>query len=164
MNDVSIDRFYTMLNDIGYGYTKQFRGVSSLRRGDSKACGTINLHNLEDNHRSMVLHSATLDVAFQTFIGAYTAPGDKRLRSILVPTGIDLIALNSWVVNRIEHPSSQINFISTSAANVGRKIEGDIEVFDPETKATMIHIEGLGFKPFSPLLATDDHNIFSKWS
>ena len=37
MNKVSVDRFYNMLNEIGYGYTKQFRGVSSLRRGDSKA-------------------------------------------------------------------------------------------------------------------------------
>lgn len=37
MNKVSVDRFYNMLHEIGYGYTKQFRGVSSLRRGDSKA-------------------------------------------------------------------------------------------------------------------------------
>lgn len=164
LNNVSIDRFYNMLDDIGYGYTKQFRGVSSLRRGDSKACGTITYHRLEDNHRNMVIHPATLDVAFQSFIGAYTAPGDRRLRSLLVPTGIDRIALNPWVADRIHALSSQVNFISTSAASVGNTVEGDIEVFDPETEATMIHIEGLSFKPFSPPSAADDHEMFSKWS
>ncbi|RAH47735.1 putative polyketide synthase [Aspergillus brunneoviolaceus CBS 621.78] len=164
LNNVSIDRFYNMLSEIGYGYTKQFRGVSNLRRGDSKACGTIAFHRLEDNHRNMVLHPATLDVAFQSFIGAYTAPGDRRLRSLLVPTGIDRIALNPWVADRIHALSSQVEFISTSAASVGNTVAGDIEVFDPETDATMIHIEGLSFKPFSPLSAADDHEMFSKWS
>jgi acyl transferase domain-containing protein len=164
LNNVSIDRFYNMLDEIGYGYTKQFRGVSSLRRGDSKACGTINFHRLEDNHRNMVMHPATLDVAFQSFIGAYTAPGDRRLRSLLVPTGIERIALNPWVADRIHALSSQVEFISTSAASVGNTVEGDIEVFDPETDATMIHIEGLSFKPFSPPSAADDHEMFSKWS
>ncbi|EAW13520.1 putative polyketide synthase [Aspergillus clavatus NRRL 1] len=164
LNNVSIDRFYNMLGEIGYGYTKQFRGVSTLRRGDSKACGSITFHRLEDNHRNMVLHPATLDVAFQSFIGAYTAPGDRRLRSLLVPTGIDRIALNPWVADRIHPLSSQVEFISTSAASVGNTVAGDIEVVDPETEATMIHIEGLSFKPFSPLSAADDHGMFSKWS
>ncbi|XP_044718107.1 polyketide synthase dehydratase domain-containing protein [Hirsutella rhossiliensis] len=163
LNKVSIDRFYNMLDEIGYGYRKQFRGVSSLRRGDSKACGTINYHRLEDNHRNMVLHPATLDVAFQSFIGAYTAPGDRRLRSLLVPTGISRIALNPWVSDKLHALSSQVNFISTCAASARNSVEGDIEVFDAETDATMLHIEGLSFKPFSPPSATDDHEMFSKW-
>lgn len=150
LNKVSIDRFYNMLDELGYGYHKQFRGVSSLRRGDSKACGTIDFHRLQDGHRNIVIHPATLDVAFQSFIGAYTAPGDRRLRSLLVPTGIDRIALNPWVSDKIHALSSTVNFISTSAASVGNTVEGDIEVFDPETGATMLHIEGLSFKPFSP--------------
>ncbi|KAI1374307.1 putative polyketide synthase [Hypoxylon crocopeplum] len=164
LNNVSIDRFYNMLDEIGYGYIKQFRGVSSMRRGDSKACGTITFHRLEDNHRNMVIHPATLDVAFQSFIGAYTAPGDRRLRSLLVPTGIDRIALNPWVADRIHALSSEVDFISTSAASVGNTVMGDIEVFDPETEATMIYVEGLSFKPFAPPSAADDHEMFSKWS
>ncbi|KAJ4181992.1 hypothetical protein NW755_010680 [Fusarium falciforme] len=164
LNNVSVDRFYSMLDEIGYGYTKQFRGVSSLKRGDSKACGTIAFHHLKDNHRNMVMHPATLDVAFQSFIGAYTAPGDRRLRSLLVPTGIDRIALNPWVAGRVDPLSNEVNFISTSAASVGNTVEGDIEVFDAETGATMIHIEGLGFKPFSPPSAADDHDMFCKWN
>jgi hypothetical protein len=49
------------------------------------------------------MHPATLNVAFQSFIGAYTALGDRRLRSLLVPTGIARIALNPWVADRITY-------------------------------------------------------------
>ncbi|KAI5251227.1 hypothetical protein E4T42_04483 [Aureobasidium subglaciale] len=145
MNKVSIDRFYHMLDGVGYGYTKEFRGVSSIRRGDSKACGTIKFQRLEDNHRELAMHPATLDVAFQTFISAYTAPGDRRLRSLLVPKGIGRVALNPHEFKR-SRPA------------------GDIEVFDPETRAPLIHIEGLSFEPFSPPTAADDHQMFSKWT
>ncbi|KAI5274298.1 hypothetical protein E4T47_02663 [Aureobasidium subglaciale] len=162
MNKVSIDRFYHMLDGIGYGYTKEFRGVSSIRRGDSKACGTIKFHRLEDNHRELAMHPATLDVAFQTFISAYTAPGDRRLRSLLVPTGIGRIAFNPWIASRIHSLSDDLGYTATSSR--GGRPAGDIEVFDPETRAPLIHIEGLSFKPFSPPTAADDHQMFSKWT
>ena len=84
LNNVSIDRFYNMLSELGYGYTKEFRSVSILKRGDSKARGAFDFHRLEDNDRKLVMHPATLDVAFRSFIGAYTARGDRRLRSLLV--------------------------------------------------------------------------------
>jgi len=164
LNDVSIDRFYNMLDQAGYNYTKQFRGITILRRSDGKAYGTINFHRLEDGHRNMVIHPSMLDVAFQSMIGAYTAPGDGRLRSLFVPTGIGRIALNPWVADRINASSSQVDFISTSVASAGTNIQGDIEVFDPETKATMLHIEGIGFKPTFPPSAADDHDMYTKWS
>ncbi|KIW31320.1 uncharacterized protein PV07_02977 [Cladophialophora immunda] len=164
LNDVGIDPFYNMLDQAGYNYTKQFRGITSLRRGDSKAHGSIKFHRLEDGHRNMVIHPSTLDVAFQSMIGAYSAPGDGRLRSLLVPTGIGRIALNPWVADQIDALSSEVDFISTTVASVGTNLEGDIEIFDPETKATMLHIEGIGFKPTFPPSAEDDHNMYTKWS
>ncbi len=91
-------------------------------------------------------------------------PATDVLRSLLVPTGIDRIALNPWVADRIHALSNHLDFISTSAASVGKTVEGDIGVFDPETEATMLHIEGLSFKPFAPPSAADDHEMFSKWS
>ncbi|KIW95724.1 uncharacterized protein Z519_04309 [Cladophialophora bantiana CBS 173.52] len=164
LNDVSIDRFYNMLDEAGYNYTKQFRGITSLRRGDGKAYGTINFHRLEDGHRNMVIHPSTLDVAFQSMIGAYAAPGDGRLRSLLVPTRIGRIALNPWIADWINASSSQVDFISTNLSSVGTNMQGDIEVFDSETKATMLHIEGIGFKPTFPPSAADDHDMYTKWS
>ncbi|EXJ69156.1 uncharacterized protein A1O5_08091 [Cladophialophora psammophila CBS 110553] len=164
LNDISIDRFYNMLDEAGYNYTKQFRGITGLRRGNGRAYGTINFHRLEDGHRNMAIHPSTLDVAFQSMIGAYAAPGDGLLRSLLVPTGIDRIALNPWVAHWINDSSSQVDFISTNLSSVGTNMQGDIEVFDPETKTTMLHIEGIGFKPTFPPSAADDHDMYTKWS
>ncbi|OAP54232.1 hypothetical protein AYL99_11333 [Fonsecaea erecta] len=164
LNDVGIDRFYNMLDQAGYNYTKQFRGITNLRRGDSKANGSINFHRLEDGQRNMVIHPSTLDVAFQSMIGAYAAPGDGRVRSLLVPTGIGRIALSPWVADHINNSASHVNFISTIAASAGTSLQGDIEVFDPETRATMLHIEGIGFKPTFPPSPEDDHDMYTKWS
>ena len=165
LNEVSTDVFYDMLEKVGYNYEKEFRGIATLKRGDSKAHGTIDFHRLEDGHRNMVIHPSTLDVAFQTMIGAYTAPGDGRIQSLLVPTGIGRIALNPWVADRMNASTHQVNFISTSLpSSVGTSMEGDIEVFDPETGATMLHVEGIGFKPTSPSSAADDHNMYTQWS
>jgi acyl transferase domain-containing protein len=165
-NNVSVDRFYSMLSEIGYGYAKEFRGISDMRRGDNKATGTMDFHSLSDRGRDLVIHPASLDVDFQCFIGAYTAPGDRRLRSLLVPTGIDRIALNPMLTFRKpdtnEGANDSAKFVSTSAASVGKTVERDIEVFDPETGVTMINIEGLSFKAFSPASADDNHQMFSK--
>ncbi|OAG36753.1 hypothetical protein AYO21_09026 [Fonsecaea monophora] len=164
LNDVRIDRFYNMLDQAGYNYTKQFRGITNLKRGDSKAYGAIQFHRLKDGHRNMVIHPSTLDVAFQSMIGAYAAPGDGRLRSLLVPTGIGRIALSPGVADHINASSSQVDFISTTVSSTGTNLQGDIEVFDPETKATMLHIEGIGFKPTIPPSAEDDHHMYTQWS
>ena len=163
LNDDGIDQFYDMLDRLGYNYTGLFRGIINLKRGDSKAYGTMNFDRLEDGHRKMVLHPSTLDVAFQSMIAAYAGPGDGRIQSLLVPTGIGRIALNPWVADRINVSPSQVDFTSTSVSTVGTSMRGDIEVFDPETNATMLHIESIGFKPTFPPSAADDHHMYTQW-
>jgi acyl transferase domain-containing protein len=161
MGKIGIERFYRVLDDIGYGYTKEFRGLTSMKRADSKATGDVNFPQLLDGSHNLVLHPATLDVAFQTFIGAYSAPGDRRLRSLLVPTRIDRIALNPSLAVRAP---SAVGFNSTSVENVKNSIGGNIEVFEPASRATILQVEGLSFKPFSPPTAADDRKMYSKWT
>ncbi|KAI3325573.1 putative polyketide synthase [Xylariaceae sp. AK1471] len=163
LNKVIIDSFYSHLDGIGYGYTKEFRGITTMRRGDSKSRGTLNWPKLQDGDESLILHPATLDVAFQTFIGAYCAPRDRRLRSLLVPTHIDRIALNPRLAMEASE-AGNAHFLSTTLEAGMFKVGGDIEVFAPETRATILHIEGLAFKPFSPPTAADDHLMFNEWT
>ncbi|KAF1848288.1 putative polyketide synthase [Cucurbitaria berberidis CBS 394.84] len=160
MSKIGIDRFYRVLEEIGYGYTKQFRGLTSMKRADSKAMGDVNFPQLEDGSHRLVLHPATLDVAFQTFIGAYSAPGDRRLRSLLVPTQIDRIALNP---NLARKAPAVVGFNSTSLDAVKNSIGGNIEIFEPTSRSTILQVEGLSFKPFSPPTAADDRKMYSKW-
>ena len=160
MSYIGIDRFYRTLEEIGYGYTKQFRGLTSMTRADSKATGDINFSQLEDSDYRLVLHPASLDVAFQTFIGAYSAPGDRRIRSLLVPTQIERIAVNPTLAKQA---SPVVGFNSTSSDALKNSIGGNIEIFDRNSRSTILQVEGLSFKPFSPPTAADDRKIFSKW-
>jgi hybrid polyketide synthase/nonribosomal peptide synthetase ACE1 len=163
LNKVIIDSFYSHLDGIGYGYTKEFRGITTMRRGNSKSCGTLDWPKLQDGDHSLILHPATLDVAFQTFIGAYCAPRDRRLRSLLVPTHIDRIALNPRLAMEAS-VAGNAHFLSSTLEAGMFKVGGDIEVFVPETRDTILHIEGLAFKPFSPPTAADDHLMFNEWT
>ncbi|KAL7910362.1 putative polyketide synthase [Trichoderma velutinum] len=157
MGKVNIGSFYSLLSKIGYGYTKEFRGIRTMRRADSQSCGTIDWPNLEPS----ILHPAGLDVAFQSFIGAYTAPGDGRLRTLLVPTQIDRIAVNPLLAAQA-NKTGEVEFNSATLPASEGRIGGDIEVFVSDTRSTVLQVEGLAFKPFSPPSAADDHNLFSE--
>lgn len=163
MSGVSADLFYKELAAVGYHYSKQFRGLSDLKRAESKACGTMSLPKFEQGKYGLLLHPATLDVAFQTLIGASTAPGDGRLRSLLVPTSIGRIALNPWLCTQVYGARNSVDFNSVATASKGNVISGDIEVFEPGTRSTMLQIEGISTKPARAPSAADDHQMFSKW-
>lgn len=51
-------------------------------------------------YQQLVLHPASLNVAFQTIVGAYSAAGEgggKHTRSLHVPVHVDRIALSPSV-------------------------------------------------------------------
>lgn len=163
MSGVSTDLFYNELAAVGYHYSKEFRGLRDLKRAESKACGAMILPKFEEGKYGLLLHPATLDVAFQTLIGASTAPGDGRLRSLLVPTSIGRISLNPWLCAQVYGARDSLNFNSVATASKGNVISGDIEVFEPGSRSTILQIEGISTKPARAPSAADDHQMFSNW-
>ncbi|PMD41855.1 beta-ketoacyl synthase domain-containing protein [Hyaloscypha variabilis F] len=164
MTKVGIDSFYKELAAVGYDYSKEFRGICNLRRADSKACGIMSLPNPESGSQGLLLHPATLDVAFQTLIGAVSAPGDGLLRSLLVPTSIGRIALNPWLCAHVQQSCDEVHFNSAGITSGMNSISGDIEVFEPRERSTLFQIEGISTKPAKAASAADDHQMFSKWT
>lgn len=165
MNGVNIKSFYKELDLMGYDYSKDFRRLQTMRRADAKATGTFTFLKLQDTVRNqlLLLHPAPLDIAFQTVIGAYSSPGDRRLRSLYVPTHIDKIALvPSLCVSAAESGADELAFNTTNTYDKGDFLSGDIAVFDSE-KRTFFQVENIVFKPFSPPTASTDHRIFAKW-
>jgi len=163
MTEASVDKFYNELQLVGYGYTKDFRGLTSIRRTTGRSCGTINLAKSGEGERSLVLHPATLDVAFQAFIGAFCAPGDGRLRSLHVPVSIGRIAVNPWLSAIAQSSSTEVLFNSTISKDESNSIGGEVEIFVPGDRSTIVQIEQISFKPFTPPTAADDKILFSKW-
>ena len=164
MTKVSVDSFYKELAAVGYDYSKEFRSLCNMKRADSKACGILSLPKFENDGHGLLLHPATLDVAFQTLIGAVCAPGDGLMRSLLVPTSIGRIALNPWLCGLVEKNCIEVHFNSSAAATNMNSISGDIEVFEPRERSTLFQIEGISTKAASAPSAADDHQMFSKWN
>nr|OQO31268.1 hypothetical protein B0A51_01022 [Rachicladosporium sp. CCFEE 5018] len=142
MNSVYIDAFYSELAALGYGYTKDFRGLQTVKRADKQSRGTIKLATFAEHDRALILHPATLDVAFQAFIGAFMYPGDGSLTSLHVPVAISRIAVNPYLIAQAHAAAKDIHFSSAITPNLRQMIGGD---------------------PFSPPTADDDKKLFQKW-
>ncbi|XMA10253.1 hypothetical protein WAI453_003044 [Rhynchosporium graminicola] len=157
-NKVSIDSLYQAIGDLGYGYTNEFRGITSMRRADRRAHGALALRRLQDGGHTLLLHPATLDLAFQTFFGANSAPGEKYLRSLVIPTSIGRVALNPWLAQRA-NSNSAIEELGYHSSAVG----DPIHMFTLEDRATVCQIEDIAFRPIAPASSKDDHEVFAKW-
>ncbi|OQN98275.1 hypothetical protein B0A48_15551 [Cryoendolithus antarcticus] len=162
MNSVYIDAFYSELAALGYGYTKDFRGLQTVKRADKQSRGTIKLATFAEHDRALILHPATLDVAFQAFIGAFMYPGDGSLTSLHVPVAISRIAVNPYLIAQAHAAAKDIHFSSAITPNLRQMIGGDVEL-TTEDLFTLLQVEGIRFKPLSPPTADDDKKLFQKW-
>ena len=161
MSSISVNAFYKELAVVGYDYSKEFRNLSSIRRADNRAYGTISIPNSTSDE--LLLHPATLDVAFQTLIGAVSAPGDGLMRSLLIPTSIGRIAINPWLCGQVEKASKEVNYHASGTASQMSAIRGDITVFDPRDKHILFQIEDITTKAASAASSANDHVMFAKW-
>lgn len=164
LTETSVDRFYHELQLIGYGYTKDFRGMTSMKRSTGQSSGKYTVPRFDEGEECLALHPATLDVAFQAFIGAFCAPGDGRLRSLHVPVAIGRIAVNPRLSVVAHTESTELSFNSRISKSTGNTIGGEVEVFMPGNGASVIQIEQISFRPFSAPTPADDNLLFSRWS
>ncbi|TIC90982.1 Lovastatin nonaketide synthase mokA [Colletotrichum higginsianum] len=165
-NPVDIKLFYKELDSIGYDYSNNYRCVYSMSRSTSRASGHLAHPRLLDGSSSssnpIVLHPANLDLAFQTVMGAYSSPGDKRLRSLYVPTRVGRIALVPAVCASSLDSLEGVRYNAVNTYDGGDYLSGDIEVFDKETNAVLYSVEDMHLKPLTPPSASQDHRPFTK--
>lgn len=161
-NPVDIKLFYKELDSIGYDYSNNYRCVYSMSRSTSRASGHMAHPRLVDGSNTVVLHPANLDLAFQTVMGAYSSPGDKRLRSLYVPTRVGRIALVPGVCASTLDSLEGVRYNAANTYDGGNYLSGDIEVFDKETNAVLYSVEDMHLKPLTPPSASEDHRPYTK--
>ncbi|KAF1949749.1 beta-ketoacyl synthase domain-containing protein [Byssothecium circinans] len=161
-NPVDIKLFYKELGSIGYDYSNNYRCVYSMSRSTSRASGHMAHPRLVDGSNPIVLHPANLDLAFQTVMGAYSSPGDKRLRSLYVPTRVGRIALVPGVCASTLDSLEGVRYNAVNTYDGGDYLSGDIEVFDKETNAVLYNVEDMHLKPLTPPSGSEDHRPFTK--
>lgn len=155
-NKVNVDSLYRSIRSLGYEYEDEFCGITSMRRADRAAYGTLALHKLKDGDYTLLMHPATLDLALQTFFGANSAPGEKRLRSLIIPTTIGRVAFNPWLSRRSNASLEQLGYHSSAVGD-------PINVFDPRDMSTICQIEDIAFQSIIPPSSKNDREVFSKW-
>ncbi|KXH63779.1 beta-ketoacyl synthase domain-containing protein [Colletotrichum salicis] len=165
LTTVNIKNFYRELDELGFDYSKDYRCIYNLGRADAKATGVMAFPRLDDGSRPIVLHPASMDLAFQTIMGAYSAPGDKRLRSIYVPVHIDRISLVPALCASVAESDSApvVHFNTANTYDKGDVLAGDATVFSSgNDKQVLYRIENLLLQPLSKPSEAEDHKAFTK--
>lgn len=160
MQDVDVDAFYSSLESTGYLYTGLFRGITSLKRATDAASGVI-LSTGESNENGLMLHPATLDVAFQSIFAAVGYPGDGRLWSLHVPTLLKRIRVNPFACPPNGGLGSEVSFQAALTVSESAGICGDVDIFASGGDA-MVQVEGLVVSPLSAPGPKDDRLIFAE--
>ncbi|KAF5020261.1 hypothetical protein F66182_7717, partial [Fusarium sp. NRRL 66182] len=102
-----------------------------------------------------------LDVAFQASFLAQSTPGDEQLWSLHVPTSIKCIRVNPELCRSLPGSSTQLPLSAVLHAPDGISIRSSIDVFVENGQETLLQVEDLVMKPFSPATASDDRPMFS---
>ena len=160
MADVDIDDFYGAMGALGYGYAGPFKGLATLKRKLGRASGNITRPPHDDELQPLLFHPGMLDTSLQTLFAAFSAPGDARLWSLHVPTGIRRVTLVPSLCGK--YMPEEVDFDSRITAVRPNHITGDVDLFSADGVHKCIEIDGLGFVPFTAATEKDDRVLFSK--
>lgn len=161
MAEVDSDRFYESLLELGYGYNGPFKTLTSTKRTLNHASAFLSTYSYHDDDNPLMVHPSMLDVAFQASFLAQSTPGDEQLWSLHVPTSIKCIRVNPELCGSLPGSSTQLPLSAVLHAPDGISVRSSIDVFDENGQETLLQVEELVMKPFSPATASDDRPMFS---
>lgn len=161
MSAVDPDRFYAALAKLGYGYSGSFRGMSSMKRRLTQSSALVDTYPYADSDSTFYLvHPSMLDVAFQSSMLAYSAPGDEHIWSLHVPTAIRSIRVNPEICASLPISGSKVP-VTASLNGESESFSASIDIFSEDGHQSMIQVDDLVIKPFAPAREADDRRLFS---
>lgn len=161
MSTVNSELFYSSLSKLGYGYAGSFRGMSSLKRRLNQSSVIVDTYPYAAADTTVYLvHPSILDVAFQSSMLAYSAPGDERLWSLHVPTAIRSIRVNPAVCSALPESKCQVS-VCAVLDNESKSFLGSIDLFSEDGQHGMFQIEEFTIKPFASATESDDRRLFT---
>ncbi|KAH6628919.1 hypothetical protein F5144DRAFT_655621 [Chaetomium tenue] len=148
---IDSDRFYFSLQDVGYGYTREFRTCSDMRRRLDFCTGSI--QKPEDN--SLLVHPGVLDQAFQALFGAYCWPGDGRFWTLFLPKSVRKITVD---LPQYITKHDRLDFDAWLGDSPSKEMRGD--VFFSGGNETVIQVEGASMVSVNQTSGRDDRPMF----
>lgn len=163
MSMVDLDMFYRYLQNLGYDYSDQFRSLDDLERCSGFAAGKVYPPDSEEAMEAPYrVHPAVLDAGIQVLLLAYSYPWDGRLRSIHVPTTVDIVRINPAACDAITQPEVPFSIDSRLAPpdhGLAAHITGDVEIYRGSSKCAAIQLGGVTAKPLTAATAADDRQL-----
>ncbi|KAK4205028.1 hypothetical protein QBC40DRAFT_261048 [Triangularia verruculosa] len=149
---IDSDRFYSSLETVGYGYTREFRTCSNMRRRLDFCTGFI--EKSEDDQ--LLVHPGVLDQAFQAMFGAYSWPGDGRFWALFLPRTVKKITVVPSLFRAEQE--SRLAFDAWLVDSPSNEMRGDVVFFAGDK--TLIQVEGASMVSVSQTTARDDRSMF----
>lgn len=165
-NMVKVDEqeFYTSLDNLGYGYTGDFRTLASLSRKLNFGSATVSVPDQSTaSNGPLLVHPAMLDAAFQAIFLAYWWPNDGSLDQLYVPTSIQRIRVNVALSEQCLLPGASLPLNSHLTENPLKTtvIQGDVDIFDIGKQSSLIQVEGVRVVAFTEGSTQNDVQLFS---
>ncbi|OPB43455.1 putative lovastatin nonaketide synthase protein [Trichoderma guizhouense] len=158
---IDADRFYTTLEGLGYGYSGPFKTFSSMQRRLDYATGQVATYVYsEDDTSPYLFHPSTLDVAFHAAMLAYSSPGDERLWSLHVPTGIRSVRVNPALCSLLPATGTRLP-VRASIDGTSTSFSGYVDLLSEDGEYSAVQIEDLSIKTFAPATQADDRVLFT---
>lgn len=161
MSEIDNERLYAAFAKLNYGYTRSFRGLSSIKRRLNRASALVDIYVYSDDESTFyLLHPSILDVAIQSAMLAYSSPGDGRLWALHVPINIGSIRLNPVVATSVPLSGSRIPIVTVLGEDA-EAFSANISVFSEDGQQGMVQVEDLILRPFAPATAAEDRWMYS---
>jgi hybrid polyketide synthase/nonribosomal peptide synthetase ACE1 len=163
--DIDIDRFYSSLANIGYGYTDRFQAFSEMKRRLNYATGIIEQPAAKTQEKQLLVHPGLLDHAFQALFGAFSWPGDGRFWSLFLPTSVKKVTIDTSLYRELKRKGLSIEKLAFDAWLVdspAREMRGDVVFSTPDEaeSSAVIQVEGASMISFFESPARDDRAMF----
>ncbi|KAH7062709.1 hypothetical protein BKA63DRAFT_573005 [Paraphoma chrysanthemicola] len=163
LHDTETSQFYDHFTQLGYNYSAPFTGVTSIKRRNGYATGSIDDLSGADWEDQVLIHPGWLDCALQTCFAAHSYPHDNRMSSIHVPVAIRSIIINPYFTGRGAGGSQkQFEYQSVVMESPSAPLLADIDVFAGDRfDEPFVQIECVQVKPFAQSSAEDDATLFT---
>ncbi|GKZ85679.1 putative Hybrid PKS-NRPS biosynthetic cluster [Aspergillus niger] len=159
--EVDQDRLYESLKELGYGYTGPFRALSSLKRKAGAVHGVVSRPN--DQEEQLMMHPAMVDSAIQSILLAASWPGDGRLWTLHIPTGIRSITVNPKLTPKDQNSRAfSYTFTTSLETHDGRGFFGNVAVHSASGEHTVFRMEGIRAVPLEEATPELDRRLFTK--
>ncbi|KAF4988362.1 hypothetical protein FGRMN_9809 [Fusarium graminum] len=160
---INTEQVYALFKGIGLDYTGAFKSITEINRCLNYANTTATWQDTSLSNEYM-LHPAVLDVAFQTLFIAKAHPASKQITSALLPSHIDRVRIDPAVliVQSGSGMPSKAEVETWAVSQTATSLRGDLNIYDTESGATFLQVEGLAVNMVGASQATSDRSMFSK--